>query len=238
MIIINGIMWVIAVAVAIVFCCRIKQKEKFPWYAVLIIIAASAGAIFLTKGFSTLLKPLMTNANLQEGTVRYELYDSFFVAAIPEEIAKFIAIWLLCRYLKQVTTVHDVVLVGVFVGAMYTQLENALYVLWENPIAMAGRCFMSGHVGYGALMAYLCAMHVKKKRQRGASGFPFFSLAGIVLPILIHGFFDVDGNVAQAEGLMWLYVLGLVVFLISEVLYVTAVVLLIKKRNVRTVIKD
>lgn len=115
---------------------------------------------------------------------------SFFGAAIPEEIAKFLMFWLLVRKSRCFDEKVDGIVYASVVSLGFAAVENILYLVsnYEAWIAVGiTRALFSvpGHFFFGVLMGYYYSL------------FRFYPAAGqkvklLVLgaPILAHGLFD------------------------------------------------
>ncbi len=114
---------------------------------------------------------------------------SFFGAAIPEECAKLLMLWLLLRKNNYLNEWMDGIVYAVFISLGFAALENLLYVMNDENWVQVGivRALFSipGHFGFGILMGYYYSLvklslhHVRRNR--------FLMLAA---PILAHGAYD------------------------------------------------
>lgn len=88
---------------------------------------------------------------------------AFFGAAIPEEIAKFIMLWLLLRKNRYFDEKMDGIVYAVCVSLGFAALENIMY-LYSNeetylPVGIARAIFaVPGHFYFGILMGYYCLL--------------------------------------------------------------------------------
>ena len=135
------------------------------------------------------------------------LWDSvstaFFGAAIPEEIAKFLMLWLVLRNNKYFDEKMDGIVYAVCVSLGFAAFENLLYLFQNAETFVAvgiGRALFSvpGHFCFGILMGYYFSLArfspISQKRN--------YTLA-LVAPILVHGIFDAllfISNVTPAIG--------------------------------------
>ena len=115
---------------------------------------------------------------------------AFFGAAIPEEIAKFVMLWLVLRNNKYFDENVDGIVYAVCVSLGFAAFENILY-LFSNADAYIsigiGRALFAvpGHFCFGILMGYyysLVKFHPETEKNRK----PFVLLA----PIIVHGIYD------------------------------------------------
>lgn len=123
-------------------------------------------------------------------TVLDSVRISFFGAAIPEEIAKFIMLWLLLRKNPYFDEKMDGIVYAVCVSLGFAALENIMY-LFNNQEEylqvgiMRGLFSIPGHFCFGVLMGYYYSLakfypktHLKNK------------LMVILAPVLAHGIYD------------------------------------------------
>ena len=115
---------------------------------------------------------------------------AFFGAAIPEEIAKFIMLWLLLRKNPYFDEKMDGIVYAVCVSLGFAALENIMY-LFSNAesylsVGIARAIFaVPGHFCFGILMGYyysLAKFYPKTPKKNKA--------LILVAPILVHGVYD------------------------------------------------
>ena len=115
---------------------------------------------------------------------------AFFGAAIPEEIAKFIMLWLLLRNNPYFDEKMDGIVYAVFVSLGFAALENIMYIFSNEEtylsVGIARAIFaVPGHFCFGILMGYyysLAKFYPKTPTKNKA-----FILAA---PIVVHGLYD------------------------------------------------
>ena len=114
---------------------------------------------------------------------------SFFGAAIPEEIAKFVLLWLLVRRNKFFDEHMDGIVYAAVVSLGFAAVENVMYLFTSEDWVSTGisRAIFSvpGHMFFGILMGYYYSLvrfdPVTPRINR------FWVLGA---PILAHGIFD------------------------------------------------
>lgn len=115
---------------------------------------------------------------------------SFFGAAIPEEIAKFIMLWLVLRKNRYFDEKMDGIVYAVFVSLGFAAIENIGY-LFSNAhmflIVGTARAIFSvpGHFCFGILMGYyysLAKFYPESRKKHKA--------LTLIAPILAHGIFN------------------------------------------------
>lgn len=116
-------------------------------------------------------------------------YDAFCSAAIPEELAKFIMLWLLLRKNPHFDEKFDGIVYATFVGLGFAGLENIMYLFedeeWLSTGISRALFAVPGHTLFGVLMGYYYSIyHFGENRS-------FMTKCMIlVAPILAHGIYD------------------------------------------------
>ena len=115
---------------------------------------------------------------------------AFFGAAIPEEIAKFLMLWLLLRKNPYFDEKMDGIVYAVCVSLGFAALENIMY-LYTNAenylsVGIARAIFaVPGHFCFGILMGYyysLAKFYPKTPKKN--------KVLILIAPILVHGLYD------------------------------------------------
>ena len=122
--------------------------------------------------------------------IRESISTAFFGAAIPEEIAKFVMLWLLLRKNRYFDEKMDGIVYAVCVSLGFAALENVMY-LFSNAesyisVGIARAIFaVPGHFCFGIMMGYyysLAKFYPKATPKNKA-----FIL---IIPIIFHGVYD------------------------------------------------
>lgn len=123
-------------------------------------------------------------------TILGAIGTSFFGAAIPEEIAKFILLWLVLRKNRFFDEKMDGIVYAVCISLGFAALENIMY-LFSNvesylSVGISRAIFaVPGHFCFGILMGYyysLAQFYPKTPKKNKA--------LILVAPILVHGLYD------------------------------------------------
>lgn len=123
-------------------------------------------------------------------TIADSIGISFFGAAIPEEIAKLIILWLFLRKNKFFDEKMDGIVYAVCVSMGFAALENVMYLFsdvdayWETGVARAVTA-IPGHFCFGVIMGYYYSLAKFYKKNKS-----FNKLMTLVAPILAHGIYD------------------------------------------------
>lgn len=123
-------------------------------------------------------------------TVLDSIAISFWGAAIPEEIAKFVMLWLVLRKNKYFDEKMDGIVYAVCVSLGFAALENVMY-LFDNIESFVsvgitrGIFSVPGHFCFGVLMGYYYSL---------AKFYPIGKsknwVLALIAPILVHGVYD------------------------------------------------
>ncbi len=115
--------------------------------------------------------------------------QAFFVAALPEESFKLLALWLVLRKNPFFDEHFDGIVYAVCVGLGFAALENVFYVVGEEEnwvgVALA-RAFLAvpGHYAFAVLMGYYYSLyHFVNRSSRTA-------VCVLFVPVLAHGVYD------------------------------------------------
>ncbi len=123
-------------------------------------------------------------------TILDGIRQAFFAAAIPEEVAKFVMLWLVLRKNKYFDEKMDGIVYAVCISLGFATLENILYLFtnYEEWLSVGiSRAFFSipGHFCFGILMGYyyslvkFCPKNLLKNK-----------IMVLAAPIIAHGVYD------------------------------------------------
>ena len=153
------------------------------------------GSVFVSLLISGLLAVtgiLSVNIETFGGAVSTAL----FAAAVPEEIAKFLMLWLFLRNNKYYDEYFDGIVYAACVGLGFAGTENILYLLqsedWVITGVVRGLTAVPGHFAMGCAMGYFFS-----KRHFGDKS-TLTAVCILAVPILIHWIWDA---LAFSEGL-------------------------------------
>ena len=146
------------------------------------------------------------------GEINHQIADAFFSAALPEESAKLLVLWLFLRKNKYFDEHMDGIVYAVFVSMGFAAIENILYLSsdYESFISIGiSRALFSvpGHFCFAILMGYYYSLVNFSKH-------PLLKDKIMVLaaPVLVHGIYDAILFVSSVST--WLSGILTIVFLI------------------------
>jgi RsiW-degrading membrane proteinase PrsW (M82 family) len=154
-------------------------------------LIAAALAILMGRalGHAAIL-PRFTTADGLPGALWQALVDSAGAAAIPEELAKFLMVWLVIRLSKDCDSGGDLFCGAILVGLGFAALENVLYVAqashnWAVIGTIRGLMAIPGHTIDGMFMGYFLALWWRKALPAILA-----VLLALALPIAAHTLYD------------------------------------------------
>jgi RsiW-degrading membrane proteinase PrsW (M82 family) len=143
-------------------------------------------------------------------------YEAFFIAAIPEELAKFLMLYWVIRRAHAFDHYYDGILYAVCVSMGFAALENVLYVRAGGYSVAITRAIFSvpGHMLFAVPMGFFFAYAKFQPSKKN-----YFLGLCLLMPILLHGTFDfglmASGVLAEKEaGTALLILLSLLIFII------------------------
>lgn len=185
---------ILPISILIYYICRRDRLHPEPVKALIIAFLMGAcisvpltllyGELLMAAGFMSLFS----------GAYIAQLAEAFVLAAIPEESAKLLALWLFLRRCKHFDEYMDGIVYAVCVGMGFACVENVMYVFsaldsgtsYAFEIAVS-RAFTSviGHYGFAVILGYFYSLgHFTKDKKTN------YVFMGLLLAILAHGLFD------------------------------------------------
>lgn len=163
-----------------------KWLAKAFWYGVL--------SALLSFGFSTplgVIFGLELDADVYPSIIN-AFADAFLLAAIPEELAKLIMLWLLLRKNPHFDEKFDGIVYAVCIGMGFAGIENVMYLIggiedgtWIGMGISRALFSIPGHFLFAVLMGYYYSLYyfgIYRSTKAKAMI--------LVAPILTHGLFD------------------------------------------------
>lgn len=129
-------------------------------------------------------------SNFLEGSVGDAILTAFFGAAIPEEVAKFLLLWLLLRKNRHFDENMDGIVYAVCVSMGFACVENLMYIfssedMWFHTSLSRALFAVPGHFAFAVLMGYYYSLSRFSTTRR-----KFNRAMILVAPILAHGIYD------------------------------------------------
>ena len=176
------------VAMLLYYIYRKDEFQKEPVKEVLKAFGLGILSVFVSLMISGPLGAFGLYPEEQE-TVWDGIAISFFGAAIPEEIAKFLMFWLLVRRNKYFDEHMDGIVYAAAVSLGFAGLENIMYLFsaedWVSTGIARALFSVPGHCFFGILMGYYYSL------VRFDPITPLINRFWVLgAPILAHGIFD------------------------------------------------
>ena len=194
-----------------------KKNPEPTWQLVKGVIYGCVSALvavaFATP--SSILLMMMPGAG---GTIFGAFWQSFLGAAIPEECAKLLMLWLLLRRNSYYDEHFDGIVYAVCVGMGFAGFENILYVVqnmddWVS-VSVARAIFsVPGHFFFAVSMGYFYScvhFHTASTPREHRIN----QIGVILVPIVLHGLFD-----------FFLFVTDLQITFISSICFILFLIL-------------
>lgn len=123
-------------------------------------------------------------------TMREAVQAAFFSAAIPEEIAKYVMLWLFLRKCKDFDQRMDGIVYAVCVSLGFAALENVMYLLgsydeWLSVGIARALTAVPGHFCFGVLMGYYYSLS-----KFDSENYISAKYKALLVPIIVHGLYD------------------------------------------------
>ena len=150
-------------------------------------------------------------------TLVYLLLDAFLIVALAEEGCKFI---FLCTAWNNPAFDYrfDAIVYAVCVSLGFAALENLLYVFRFGLGTGLIRAFTSvpGHCFFGVYMGYWFG-RAKHARYYGLPGRGKYLALSLIVPVLLHGFYDFCCFMSDNALFLILFYAFLIVFFVSAI---------------------
>lgn len=211
-------MWIIltaAIAPALLLLYYVYSKDFNPEPKRFVFKGFCYGALAVLA--STVISTPLTLAGLlpqNPATLKEAITLSFLGAAIPEESAKLLMLWLLLRHSREFDERYDGLVYAAAVGLGFACIENIMYVLsagagWFQVSVTRALFAVPGHFSFAIVMGYFYS----KNHFEWYKSTPWSRIRIWFYPVLLHGVYD---TLAFSSGLgsAWsgLVSLGLLVF--------------------------
>jgi len=231
----------------LIWMLQIKKNNPFPRYsvvkmliggAVAMIIAAVLGTLINVGGAVIRLGPtafLDMIKNLQLGNIaaisQYAqvkpsfwrsflraFFHAFIIAALFEELAKYIVMRLCLRKPGALTNRLDAMICGAIVGLGFQIVEDILYANGSILSAIM-RALTPYHFIFGLIMGYFFGKAMENGQQSNHA-------KALLLPVLIHGLYDVSTELINVHDL---FVIFFVVVAVGMIVLSIILLLRLKK---------
>jgi RsiW-degrading membrane proteinase PrsW (M82 family) len=139
------------------------------------------------------------------------LQTSFFGAAIPEESAKLLMLWLLLRHSPEFDERYDGMVYAAAVGLGFACLENLMYVVsagagWFQVSVTRAIFAVPGHFAFAIVMGYYFSLAKFGDRGETTRHRRHYMWLAFLVPMLLHGTFDsllmIPESMGEGQGMI------------------------------------
>jgi RsiW-degrading membrane proteinase PrsW (M82 family) len=189
----------------LVYIYRQDKYEKEPLKMLILAFLGGIVSIFLTLFVVSVINRLWCSDTV--------FYSAFIEAGFPEELCKFIVLFLLIWWNKNFNEYMDGIVYATFVSMGFACIENILYVFSSGFGTGIVRAIISvpGHFLFGVLMGYFLSL--AKFSRNGKLG---YILLSIFVPAIVHGLFDWLLMVTDEVGILGQLCI-LILFIIGDI---------------------
>ncbi|MDO4869525.1 MAG: PrsW family glutamic-type intramembrane protease [Bacillota bacterium] len=176
--------------IIIIFIFRKDKVEHEPVSLIIKLLALGAlscvPAVFM-ENFMTMLSPGFAPRSLP-----YAVYEAFAVAALCEELCKYILLRLGSWRNRNFNYRFDGIVYGVCVAVGFALLENVLYVMQGGieTALMRGVLAVPLHAFCGVFMGIYYGAAKKESLSGNMAASSAYTFKALIIPMLIHGFYD------------------------------------------------
>ena len=115
---------------------------------------------------------------------------AFFGAAIPEETAKLLFLWLLLRNCPEFDERYDGIVYSTTVGLGFAAFENIIYVIsagasWVDVAFTRALFAVPGHFAFAVTMGYYYSRYHFRAKDHDSARIKMW-----LYPVMLHGFYD------------------------------------------------
>lgn len=178
-----------------------KDPQKEPTKLLVKAIMWGVGICVPTAMVEIGIETLLFGQGGQPTTLLGTTTVAFFVAALPEEAFKLLALWLLLRKNPYFDEHYDGIVYAVSVGLGFAAFENVLYVFhdddWFGVAITRALLAVPGHYAFAVLMGYYYSLHHFADRSAKTA------LCILFVPVMAHGIYDalaMSGEVSPVVG--------------------------------------
>ncbi len=188
--------------IVFMFVIYFRDKEREPISIMIKCFLGGLGAAFVTVLF---VLPLGTLS--LENTIMGSVFQSFIYAAIPEELSKFIFLYIIIWKNRHFDQYYDGIVYAVAVSLGFAWIENIMYVFEYGLETAIVRALFSvpGHGLFGVVMGYFFGLAKLSHNKK-------YLLKAIFYPVILHGVFNsLLLQISNVE--FWLQIFLLIFFL-------------------------
>ena len=207
---------------AVVLLIYIRKMDK--------IEAEPTGMLMKLCGFGALtvisaviletIGSILLSCFLPEDSFLYIALDNFLIVAGAEEGGKLFALKKGTWKSPEFNYTYDAVVYAVAVSLGFAAVENVMYVLDGGFGTAILRALTSipGHAVFGVFMGLYYGVAKKEEMRRNESGMRFHLVSALIVPVLLHGFYDFTLSVGSGFFLLIFFVFFIILIIMSFLL--------------------
>lgn len=162
-------------------------RDKYEKEPIGVLLLAFFGGIL--SGFATLaaLFPVSAYFPHFDSNFLNSLFTSLFLAALPEELFKFVFLYLFIWWNRNFNEYYDGIIYAVFVSLGFACLENIGYVFQYGIGTGIGRAIITvpAHALFGVIMGYYFSLAKFIPENRS-----YYLLRSVLYPVIAHTIFN------------------------------------------------
>lgn len=193
--------FLLAVLPAAVLVIYIVLRDKYESEPIKkILLTFFAGMLAVPLDLFTIFIFKLDNYSLHFSTpVGQQIADAFFSAALPEELSKFVILFMLIWWSKDFNERMDGIVYSVCVSMGFATVENIMYVM-NDPSCAVGRALFAvpGHFLFAVLMGFFLSLAKFTEKRRSLNW-----AMTLFAPILAHGIYDSIVMVSGVTSVGW-----------------------------------
>ena len=156
-------------------------------------------------------------AFLPEDSLLYIALENYLIVAGAEEAGKLFALKKGTWKSPEFNYTYDAVVYAVAASLGFAAVENVMYVL-DGGFGLAvlrALTSLPGHAIFGVFMGLFYGAAKKDEMRRNESGKRFHMAAALLVPMLLHGFYDFCLSVSSGWMLLLFFVFFIILMIIS-----------------------
>ena len=165
-----------------------KDTQKEPTYMLIKAVTWGIGIIIPVIMVESGIKMLLFGAGGAPTSLIGTTAMAFFVAAIPEECFKLLALWIVLRKNPYFDEHFDGIVYAVCIGLGFAAVENISYVFssedWVTVALTRSLLAVPGHYAFAILMGYYYSIYHFVNHS------PKVAACVLFVPVLAHGVYD------------------------------------------------
>lgn len=181
------------VLIILIFVYARDKVEKEPIGLILLLLGLGALSCLPAMGME-LAGSALLGIFLPENSIAFIFLENFLVVALSEELVKYVFTRIGTWKNKNFNFFYDGIIYAATVSLGFALLENILYVVGdENGLQVAlMRAILSipGHAAWGVFMGFFYSEAKYRKNFGRNSESKTYTALALVVPILMHGFYD------------------------------------------------